>query len=677
MKLKKAAYVTVCLLLALVITAGCAAGDKNPVNTGSPPTAEVNNGKKIPENTTISQTPPKGTDNGAVAGKNAAAKISYEDVYAAIEELNRGTDYRFAKGEFDLVEESGAVPMPSSAPTSGAMADKPANDMDMGNSAGGGGYSETNVQVEGVDEGDIVKTDGEYIYVLRPYIDGRSELAIFKADGENTSRVAALTVCKTNSDFTPYNEKDGYSSVNESAYEMYVTGGTLAVVTNYNSYSETLTNGMYKYENIQTEKVYIYDITNRASPVLRATLGQDGYHIASRLIGDKLYLVSSYYVYDYEQSRPETYIPRIYTGDSSALVASDCIVISPDFSSTKYTVICSYDLSAATLVDVKTTLGGGDIVYMNGNSLYIAGAASAQSESEPREESVYKVVKYTTQSVTDITKYDISGGAISLAASGRVPGYLNNQFSLDEYAGHLRVVTTTRVQAWTAYTDEQFGWTNYDWENSATHNALFVLDGSLDIAGSIENLAENETVQSVRFFGDVGYFVTFERVDPLFAVDLSNPTSPIILSELKIPGFSQYMHGFSDGRLFGLGMDADPETGRTTTMKLSMFDTSDLKNVTEKHTFLLDSYYSNALYNHKAILISSEKDIIAFPSDSGYDIYGYSDNSGFYKRASVTGLDWYGDSRGLYIGDCIYVVMSDRLAILELDSFTILKNLSY
>jgi uncharacterized secreted protein with C-terminal beta-propeller domain len=150
----------------------------------------------------------------------------------------------------------------------------------------------------------------------------------------------------------------------------------------------------------------------------------------------------------------------------------------------------------------------------------------------------------------------------------------------------------------------------WDEDGSKTFNALYVLDADLQVAGSITDLAQDEVIYSARFDGDIGYFVTFRQVDPLFAVDLSNPKAPVVLSALKIPGFSEYLHLWSDGRLFGLGRDADVETGRAGRMKLSMFDTSDPADVTERKTLLLDSDYSAALYNHKAILISRDKNLI-------------------------------------------------------------------
>lgn len=206
-----------------------------------------------------------------------------------------------------------------------------------------------------------------------------------------------------------------------------------------------------------------------------------------------------------------------------------------------------------------------------------------------------------------------------------------------------------------------------------------MFDENLDLIGKIDGLAKNEKVYSVRFSGDTAYFVTFRTVDPLFTVDLSDPANPVILSELKIPGFSNYLHPYSDGLLFGLGQDADERTGWTRGMKLSMFDVSDPHAVSEKHCLKLDSYSSEALYNHKAILVSAEKDLIGFPTETGYVIYGYDTEKGFYKKAE-TALEklWAShDIRGLYSGDYVYIVTQDFTAVMRMADLELLTTVGY
>jgi uncharacterized secreted protein with C-terminal beta-propeller domain len=212
---------------------------------------------------------------------------------------------------------------------------------------------------------------------------------------------------------------------------------------------------------------------------------------------------------------------------------------------------------------------------------------------------------------------------------------------------------------------------------SSQYNCLYTLDSNLLIIGKIEKLASGERVYSVRFDGDIGYFVTFRQVDPLFAVDLSVPSNPTVLSALKIPGFSQYLHPYSDTLLFGLGRDADEQSGKAGFLKLSMFDVSDPKNVSEKSKLIIDGvYYSDAISNHKAIIVDAVNNIIAFPADGKYLIYSYSPVSGFKQEAALQspgGSKYYYNVRGLYIGDFFYVVSNSGISSYSMQGY---KNIS-
>jgi uncharacterized secreted protein with C-terminal beta-propeller domain len=666
-----------CVILITGLFAGC-----GPVNAGG---SGVPSGS--PSGSPDSTANPSPVD---VSGRKLINAESYDDVFKALSDAASrntywGPSYAVEEDSIAKGAETGtAAPMPAPAAQDGSY--------ENGNS-GGPDYSQTNVQVGGVDEGDIVKTDGNYIYVLR-----NNELIIFKADGASTARVGSVKVGPDTSDLQLMPGYEGREPVDVYSYEyasdIYVTGDTAVIISSFSSY------GPYydvKYDGAETDldtgdeakpaimpandqqiaKAYIFDITDRTNPVLKAELGQDGYILTTRLIDSTLYMISTYYVYNTDENNEGTYIPRLYDNGAAKLVAPDCISIMPYFSSTAYTVVCTYDLNTASLGLNQSILGGGSTVYMNKDTLFIASSTSDQTESTPYTDSVYTVIDYTMTTVTDITSFDISGGQLALKASGSVPGSLSDQFAMDEYGGNFRVVTTTYSQYWSEYTDKAKGFVNYVYKDPYSANALYVLDGSLKQVGSVEDLAKGEQVYSVRFEGEIGYFVTFRQVDPLFAVDLSDPANPRVLSALKIPGFSEYLHVWGDGRLFGLGMDADEESGRTDGMKLTMFDTTDPTNVTVKHSLKLDTGYSNALYNHKAILISPDKSLIAFPADSGYDIYGYSDEQGFYKRAGVSSIEWSGDSRGLYIGEVAYIVDYSSISVLDMTSFILLNRFSY
>jgi len=630
----------------------------------------------------LSATEPDGPDSEDSDSEDRApvAVLSYDDVYAALTKYANAMDY----GLRGAMVAGGAMPMPEmalmesdeamSAPAAPPMPSSAPMEYPADAELKSPDYSETNVQVAGIDEGDIVKTDGKYIYVLR-----NNELIIFKADGAGTKQVSKTVVCKNEEDTAVPNNKNEYYYSYEYATEMYVHNGKLVVLTSFNDYSQLFRNNIYTYKDSQITKVYVYDVSDPAAPKLEAQLGQDGYMLTSRLIDGTLYLISTYYVYNPIEDDPGTFIPRVYAEGEATLFPRDCIAIMPYLSSTSYTIVCSYDLTEAKLAANQSVLGGGSTVYMNQKNLYIAANNTDTQESAPYRDSIYTVIDYAYKSVTDIMRFDVTDGGISFTGSCTVPGRLLNQFSMDEYNGFLRLVTTTYSSSYSVYSDEKMGWSNYVWREDLSANALYILDEAMSITGKIEDIAKDERVYSVRFDGDIGYFVTFRQVDPLFAVDLADPSAPKILSALKIPGFSDYLHVYGDGLLFGLGRNADENTGRTGSMKMSMFDTSDPADIFEKDKLMLDDYYSTALYNHKAILISPKKDIIAFPVENGYAIYGYSVESGFYRRALITDLAgyWFGDARGLYIDDFAYIVTNSRVSVLDMNGFKTVANIEF
>ncbi len=512
-------------------------------------------------------------------------------------------------------------------------------------------YSETNVQVEGVDEGDIIKTDGEYIYKLRygfiTIVDASEmkELCTFEVEGRR------------------------YAEVNY----IYVKGDRLAAVLSVNVwYRNYLESGEDIYDLNYTEEtaVIIYDISDRSAPKKEMEFIQDGSLCSTRLIGSKLYTVSTYGVsLDCANvDTPTTYVPGVTVDGCEKLISCEDINIFPETESNVFNIVTSIDIEEAEQYDsVKAAFGGTGTIYADDDSLLIATGHYISDESESDDG---KCVIRESYNETSLLLYDLDNGKITKKAFGTIPGELLNQFSVDEYNGYYRFVTNDHRYKETVYTE---GIDRYEYESSDT-NGLYVLDSELLPVGSIDDLAEDESVKSVRFDGDVAYFVTFRYVDPLFTVDLSDPTEPKIMSELKIPGFSSYLHKFGDGRLFGLGYNADETSGFTDGMKLSMFDTSNPYDVTEKHTLLLEESWSEALYNHKAILVSVEKNLIAFPSEYGYAVYGYDDESGFYvkNRVELDKNEKYfslGNYRGLFIDDSFYVCGNLVIARFSLDDF--------
>ncbi len=581
---------------------------------------------------------------GTVVSGNIRKTENYEEVYDIISDMNRGGfDYGIMTDDMVVMED--AVEMESFAES------EKSESVSTNGAVMAPEYSGTNVQVEGVDEGDITKTDGKYIYILR-----NGYLTI--VDSETLRELSTIET-----------EGREYSNISQ----IYICGDKLTAVCSIDKwYRAYILSGEKDYDGAYGEETtaVIYDISDRTAPKREKTFTQSGNLVSTRMIGSKLYIVTAERVWNGEmdKDKPETYIPTVGIDGAKNLIACEDICIFPEVDSAVFNIITGIDVeSAEQYSSVKAALGGYGTVYADSDSLVLALSQNKSEETEGKENGK-NYVKTESRYETAILLYELSDGSVTEKASGVIPGSLLNQFSIDEYNGYYRFVTTDNRWSQTIYTD---GLDKYEYDSSES-NGLYVLNGSLELVGKVDDLAKDENVKSVRFDGDVAYFVTFRQTDPLFTVDLSNPESPKIMSELKIPGFSSYLHKFGEGRLLGLGFDADEETGWTQGLKLSMFDTSDPYNVTEKHKLILKEGWSEATYNHKAILVSVEKNLIAFPAEDGYLVYGYNDESGFYLKNEVE-IDSYryypGSLRGMFIGESFYVCGGEKIAKFALDGF--------
>lgn len=533
------------------------------------------------------------------------------------------------------------------APAEAAADDKGSTDAPAAESVD---YSGTNVQVAGIDEGDIVKTDGEYLYVL----DKDGNVRILRADGANTATVGKIDA-----------EENVWSR------ELFVDGDTLVILANKNDPSADNADNK---DGTRTVAEF-YNIADRTAPVKAGELGQDGYYSTARMLDGKLYVVSNmsfwYWIENGVTPEARQYAPCLYDNGKETVMPADCILLPPVTNDQSYTVLTSADLESGARISEQAVLGRRATVYMNDKNIYLATNDYSETESDPYTADQYSVVDYTGCTNTALTRFSIDDGKLALAANGSVPGSMINQFAMDEKDGYLRVVTTINQYSWSIYTDSKYGFENYKNGDNLDSSALYILDGDLKTAGSVEDLAPGESVYSVRFDGDTGYFVTYKQMDPLFAVDLSDPTSPKVLSALKIPGFSQYLHVWGDGELFGLGENTSGDDEAVIDgLKLSMFDTTNPADVTEITTLKLDGDWSAAQCNHKAILILPDKDIIAFPMDNSYVVYGY-DSGSFTKRAEMDMGDlWTDNVRGVQIGDMFYVCASNGVGVYSLSDFS-------
>lgn len=508
------------------------------------------------------------------------------------------------------------------------------------NSSDTGSYSQTNIQVDGVDEADIVKTDGRYIYRLT-----NNTVIITDTEGGRLNIVSRIPCGGAN--------------------EIYVKDNRLIILQNQaaavNGTGDTV-NGSAQSRMAPADitQAAVYDITDKSKPVLIGTPGQSGSYLSSRMVGDTLYLVSNYFVgYSVEKGRPETYVPKLYDGENGSLMAPGDICISANPREIRYAVVSAINVQKPEILSSQSVLGCGTQLYSNESSLYIASEVMQTAKTGSNSASGVAVTYKT-----NLIRISLNNGQVAMAAEGSVPGTLLNQYSMDEYNGTFRLVTTD-----SGYTQTTNGNGSISASQNESTNALYTLDQNLSIVGSITDIAKGERVYSVRFNGAIGYFVTFRQVDPLFAVDLSNPANPKILSALKIPGLSDYLHPYADGLLFGLGRDADENTGHVNGLKLSMFDVSDPSSITEKNKLLLDDRYSAASYDYKAIVISPERNLIAFPAENEYLIFSYSADTGFTEKAELSPGPLVYDTRGLFIGNIFYVVSDSAITSYRMDDY--------
>lgn len=509
-------------------------------------------------------------------------------------------------------------------------------------------YSTTNNQVAEVEEADVIKTDGKYIYSLNR---NNGYVAITKADKGKLKQISTIKNNNTGED-----KKADF-------IDMYVSNQRVIIIMVLHSNE----NGLYQAKT----KAEVFDVSNPVSPVFVDSFAQSGYHISTRLYNGVLYMMSNQTFYQKPQKNDvSTYTPTLYIDDKKCPVEEENLCIFDGEVDRQYLTISSLDIKNAKKIDTKAVVGGGETIYASTTSIYAAAADCSVSY----EKNSRIIEKYTD--TTRLVRFDINKGKITAAAEGSVRGTLLNQFSMDEHGDYFRVVTTVSGEIneddvkdsssvtdktksdndATASSSDQIVQNSIAFTPQPTTNALFVLDKSLKIKGRLINLAPDEKVYSVRFMGDYGYFVTFRQVDPLFAVNLKDPENPKILSALKIPGFSNYMHPFADGLLLGIGKNADEKTGRVGTVKLSMFDINDPTDVKEIDKTSLDCYYTQVDNTHKAALVDGNKNLIAFMGSDYFYVYSYKKGVGFEQRAKImpTYIEGY-YVRGLYIGDYFYI----------------------
>lgn len=519
------------------------------------------------------------------------------------------------------------------------------------NAAGAGsGYSATNIQVEGVDEGDIIKTDGKYIYIV-----AQNQLKIVDAQSMKLAGSYAL---------------DDYSFVRE----MYLDKDRVVMIGSRSEarrrsiepgapMADPAARGFYGYSSYTFVRVLDTSNPGNIKPLRYYEI--EGELTASRKKGEYVYLVSSFHRWQWGSGDVR---PMAGENGVLALMAVERIMIMPGGFGESFLTISAVNIrDGGEKVSSETIAGSGYTTYMSNNNLYLAVNDS----------------RYHDRESMNIARFSIEGAKIGYVGSGSIEGGLNDQFSMDEYKGDLRVATSVR------------------WPKA--YNNLYIVDANMDVKGKVTGYAEGERIYSVRFMGERAYVVTFRQVDPLFVFDLSNPASPRITGELKVPGFSTYLHPVSQNVLLGVGRDVydlyrDDGKGnrivvgqQTGGVKISLFDVSDMGKPREIDTLILGDYgETELLYNHKAAMFKADEGLLGFCGSAGEEM-GVKHFQGAFlvsyagDKLSEAGrveyenpyADYSKDSdllytgqRLIYIGDRLYYMQDGILRSFDLRTLT-------
>jgi uncharacterized secreted protein with C-terminal beta-propeller domain len=560
-------------------------------------------------------------------------------------------------------------------------------------------YSQTNNQVTGIDEADTFKTDGNYIYTI-----SNNQVKIINAyPAESAEIVATLN-------YTQYPQA------------LFINGDYLYVIAN--EYD-----GAYSFGQTQSTKMYKYDVSNKDNIKLTQTFDFEGYFSQGRLINGTVYLITNAPGSD----RP---IPMPYykVGGVESQIAIDRISIMPypyDYATfTNVYKITNDDVESSSVIT-----NGNPTVYMSNTAIYLATGEYINSWKYTQNLTMQKAQSYTTsEDITVINKINaadldvvsqvekeqkiynvylkalarlttkqqeqfqkeiqdevdsyleslesmeytnivkIDALSLTTIANAKVPGSIINQFALHEHQNTV-VVATTQETRW--MTDKIINSTNN----------VFVLNTELQKTGEIKNIAQGERIYSSRFVGDQLYLVTFRQIDPFFVIDFSDVEKPKLLGELKITGYSNYLHPINDHVILGFGQETD-KNGRVTGLKMTLFDVTNPSQPTEINSWVDNKTYaySQAQYDYKAFLYADEKDLLVIPvsswdyttsqSYSGAYVFNVTEDS-IELRGLIGSGDYYSSvQRSAYINDMLYTVSYSQLRINRLSDLIGVKNIS-
>jgi inhibitor of cysteine peptidase len=564
--------------------------------------------------------------------------------------------------------------------------------------------SDTNVQVAGIDEPDIVKTDGEHLYVSTPYsgpwfFDGPVMPAVMSDEVTDIGVRSTIAPApgypqssptKIVDAFPPADMKVVSKAIEENGEMLLVRDKKVLIV-------------------FSQPNVVAYDVTNSAKPrnIWTYALTDNTSVVTARLHDGEVYLVTQTYL---DSARPCPVVPMQRGGVDISIACGSVLVpeqIEPV--SHLYTALAIEPVSGSVLRKTSFAVEAGVTnVYMSESALYIASETASAQYRILATLMVDSMVPYLSASTIararTILDYDISDlgklqevervfqaelalkdsderlrieneasnsfqdalqkrardmyrtrivrmslDTLGVSATGEVPGTLLNQFAMDEYAGNLRVAVTVGTP----------------WGQVESMNDVYVLDAQLRTVGSVTDLGLGERVYSVRFMGDVGYLVTFRQIDPFYVLDLSVPTAPKVTGELKIPGYSAYLEYVGDDMVLGVGREGSG-------VKLSLFDVQDPANPIEKAKYQLKDSWTEVEGNHHAFLRDAENELLFIPGGNGGYIFSYANGT----LSLVHAVSGHSVRRAVYMDDYFYVVSDEKILVYRIGEWDLLKSLA-
>jgi inhibitor of cysteine peptidase len=527
-------------------------------------------------------------------------------------------------------------------------------------------FTGTNVQVQGVDEPDRVKTDGTHLFVST-----QNSVAVINAYPPNSTVILSTL---------------RFKSMNVLGLE--IAQSRLMVIGQQNS-------------AVPTVQLLLYDTTDLSSPKMMQNVSIAGFYVAARLADGYVYAVIQQPSYIFNsQGNATAMMPMVSEhGVKTQLAPSAVYYVPIPTQVSYYTMIPSISMATGDETIVSALTGPSANVYVSASNIYVVYTNYLDLyDADGIPGDFYSGGVITPQIVAQaqnstVLRASYASGVVTVTKAGVVPGTVLNQFSMDEFGGYFRIATS------------RFAMVN---GAATTSDDVYVLDQNMNQVSALRNMAPGENIYAVRFVGQIGYVVTFEQVDPLFVISFKDVSNPVVLSALKVSGYSDYLHPLPGGYLIGVGKDAVPASNGDFAyylgLKLSLFRVFDNGTSVQTAKLLIGDRGTDSpvLSDHLAFTFDSTRNITVIPltlykvsgnqtSSSGYPPYGDPVWQGAYViKVIPSGFDVlgnvtqypagqnFGDSpngnlsidRSVIIGDYLYTVSQGEVMVSTLASFS-------